>query len=96
MIKIPLVVLALVLIASTSSAQIYKWVDKDGGIHFSNVPTSGDEKKENILTEEDRPPQKECVYPKPITKTVDGTTGTTSKSYNAEELDSYYRCIRNK
>jgi glutaredoxin-like YruB-family protein len=40
--KVPglfLAFLALVLVNGTSSAQIYKWVDESGVVHFSDTPT---------------------------------------------------------
>ena len=33
--------LALALAASTASAQMYKWVDKDGKVHYGNTPPPG-------------------------------------------------------
>ncbi len=40
--KIPgffLAVLALILVSGTSSAEIYRWVDEKGVVHFSDSPT---------------------------------------------------------
>jgi hypothetical protein len=40
--KVPgffLAFLALVLVSGTSSAEIYKWVDESGVVHFSDSPT---------------------------------------------------------
>jgi glutaredoxin-like YruB-family protein len=34
-----LVFLALVLVSATSSAEIFKWVDENGVVHFSDAPT---------------------------------------------------------
>ena len=34
-----LVLLALFLVGGTSSAEIYKWVDENGVVHFSDSPT---------------------------------------------------------
>ena len=33
--------LALALAASTASAQMYKWVDRDGKVHYGNTPPPG-------------------------------------------------------
>jgi hypothetical protein len=89
--------IGLVLLATTSSAQIYKWVDKDGGVHFSNVPTSGIEKKETVFPEDkDNRPVEECRYPKPIGISY-GDSGGRAKSYDARELEEYHKCVeRNK
>ena len=37
-----LALLALVLVAGTSSAEIYKWVDENGVVHFSDSPTQSE------------------------------------------------------
>jgi hypothetical protein len=40
--KVPgffLAILALILVSGTSSAEIYRWVDENGVVHFSDSPT---------------------------------------------------------
>ena len=38
---IPLALLAFALAALPASAEIYKWKDKDGKLHFSDIPPTG-------------------------------------------------------
>jgi hypothetical protein len=61
-----LIVLALVLVAGTSSGEIYRWVDENGVVHFSDSPTesqsetsreedvssSGSDSEENVSSPE--------------------------------------------
>lgn len=32
---------AIVFVVAETNAQVYKWVDKDGGVHFTDTPTEG-------------------------------------------------------
>ena len=43
--------LLLVLIATFALAQIYQWVDKEGKVHFGDVPPEGSEVEEVVLPE---------------------------------------------
>ena len=59
--KVPgffLAFLALVLVIGTSSAEIYRWVDEKGVVHFSDSPTqhvSETSMKENVSSEKPDP-----------------------------------------
>jgi hypothetical protein len=55
---------AIVFVVAETNAQIYKWVDKDGVPHFSNVPTATEDRKPEPYAPEIRPPVKKCIPPK--------------------------------
>ncbi|MEE9495649.1 MAG: glutaredoxin domain-containing protein [Desulfobacterales bacterium] len=62
-----LVFLALVLVIGTSSAEIYRWVDEKGVVHFSDSPTQSVSEasvKENVSSP-DPNPEKEVSSPDP-------------------------------
>jgi len=42
------ILIALLLFATTSLAQVYKWVDEDGQIHFSQFPPNEAEQTEQV------------------------------------------------
>ena len=64
--KIILPLVLVVILSTPAMGQIYKWVDKNGGVHFSNTPTSDREKQpQAVLSESDRK-QKECIEPDTI------------------------------
>jgi len=46
--KTALLIITLLFIANTAMSEIYKWRDKDGKLHFSNVPSSSVENVEEI------------------------------------------------
>ena len=43
-----LLISALVLLSATANAKIYKWVDENGSVHFSDKPYSQDAKEVNV------------------------------------------------
>jgi hypothetical protein len=86
--QIFMLVMAILLSAETN-AQIYKWVDKDGGVHFSNAPTTsdGDKKPMPVLDEPKSAKPRECVEPDTI---VAGSVTI----FSDHEWKKYDECIR--
>ena len=82
--KVPgffLAFLALVLVIRTSSAEIYRWVDEKGVVHFSDSPTqhvSETSIKENISSEKPDPnPEENISSEKPDPNPEDNSPPTT-------------------
>ena len=74
--KVPrffLAFLALVLVIGTSSAEIYRWVDEKGVVHFSDSPTqhvSETSMKENVSSEKPDPNPEGNSPPTTETRTI--------------------------
>lgn len=64
-------IFSLVLMSTPAMGQIYKWVDKDGGIHFSDAPTDSKYQylggaPQKLLSPEDRVKELIRIYAEKI------------------------------
>lgn len=71
--KIYLGLMVFLLSATPVNAELYKWVDEQGNVHYSDQPASGKTKSETTLTIPDQP----ATNPKP----------ETTKSTQEQEFD---------
>ena len=62
--------LALILVAGTSSAEIYKWVDENGVVHFSDSPTESvsETSRKDDVSSPDPDSEAEVSSPEPNSK----------------------------
>jgi len=85
------ILLALIVLLAMSTqptmGQIYKWVDKDGVPHFSNVPVATEDNKQKEIVPEIRPPVKKCIRPKEIRD----SDGSRKKDY--WDAVEYQKCL---
>ncbi|MCX5914204.1 MAG: DUF4124 domain-containing protein [Deltaproteobacteria bacterium] len=82
------IALVALLVSDPAMAQVYKWVDKDGGVHFSNVPTSEGEKKPEPILNEKELAQKECIQPNYV-------SGPGGGYYDNYAWRKYRECLNN-
>ncbi len=75
-------ILLLLLISSYSYAQIYQYQDKEGTIHFTNVPT---DKRFRLMDKKDEPGSKKAKRKEKIqTQTLNKAINSSSKTYRID------------
>ena len=60
-----LLMIVIQFVATQAIAKIYKWVDENGVIHFSDVPPESGQKLENMKTPAFRNPSPDPALSKP-------------------------------
>lgn len=92
MFKIALFIFVLILVADLSMAgEIYKWVDKDGVIHFTDTPTDPKFQKDEDTGYSDNWPvaeEKKCYPPHP--HSISGGKGI----YDYNEIREFQKCMK--
>jgi coenzyme F420-reducing hydrogenase alpha subunit len=84
--RIAIAVLALAL-APLASAQLYKWVDKDGKVHYSDQPPPASATKQiNVAPGPAAPPPSALEKDKALEKTRAQSRDAAKKAEDAEKL----------
>ena len=63
--KLLILLILLIFAAPVHAATIYKWVDKEGGVHFTDDPSKVPPSYQNRVETEERKDVKEEVTPRP-------------------------------
>ncbi len=94
----PIVISVILFVSGPAVAgEVYKWVDKEGGIHFSDAPISdGERRVEKVFSGSASPPvEEECVKPR-RTSVGFNSAGSVSWTYDPKEYQAYRDCLDRK
>ena len=73
--KMHIIITVSVISISQASAQVYKWTDANGKIHYGDMPTTSRVKKVDT-----RPTMKGTESPKAVNSNAAGSGGAAAKS----------------